>query len=159
VSVLRDVTIALRDHAKRTGKFSRVNGHEYKHAPGAGLSATVWFDRMVPASSGMAATSVCVVMQVRIYAPVQREGQSSTVAMAAQDELDPEIMDAVSALCAAYAADFTLGDMVRSVDLRGGESGVQLETASGYADIDRVLHRIVTITVPLVVNDLWPESA
>lgn len=161
MSLLRDVTIKARDHAARVGKFARVNGHEYKHAPGGGLSATVWFDKMRPADkSGMAATSVAVTLQVRIYAPLLREGQSSSVGMSVQDELDPQIMDAVSALCASYVAGFTLGGLVRCVDVRGGEgSGGELSADSGYADIDKVLHRIVTISVPLVINDLWPESA
>lgn len=159
MSLLRDITIKVRDHALETGRFARVNGHEYKHAPGRGLSATVWFEGMRSATSGMAATSVGVRLQVRIYAPLLQEGQSSAHAINAQDELDPQIMDAVSELCGAYVSGFTLGGLVRCVDVRGGEgSGAQLEVTSGYADIDRALHRIATISVPIVVNDLWPEE-
>lgn len=157
MSVLSELVAAVGDHAKRTGGFDRYLGHEPLHAPGKGVTGATWFDRFVPASSGMDATSVCVVMTVRVYTPLLKNGPQ-------QDELDPLLMECVSTLCAAYCdrlrfpTTISPNGLIRCVDIRGGESGVQLECAAGYVEIDGVLHRIITITLPLVVNDLWPEG-
>ena len=57
---------AVLSHAAASGYFDRVAGHEPKNAPGNGLSAAVWVDRIgpVPAGSGLAATSALVVLNV-----------------------------------------------------------------------------------------------
>lgn len=158
MSVLTELVAAVGDHAKRTGGFDRYLGHEPLHAPGKGVTGATWFDRFVTASSGSAATSVCVVMTVRVYHPLVKDGPL-------QDVVDPLLMECVSTLCKSYCDRFRFptaaspAGLLRCVDIRGGESGVSLEAAAGYVEIDGTLHRIITITLPLVVNDLWPEDA
>ncbi len=64
---------------------------------------------------------------------------------------------AVDELLTQYSGDFTLGGQVRDVDLLGAHSpGLMAE--AGYINQDGKLMRIMTITLPIVVNDLWVQS-
>lgn len=158
MSRFADIHRALQDHCLRLGKFAAVNGHEPKHATPKGLTAGAWFDHFAPVlASGLAATTVCTVWSIRIYTPLTGEVQAARDR--SQDAIDPIMLDAADAVCASFTAHYTLGGLVKGVDVRGADSGEQLAGAAGYATIDGVLHRILTITVPLIVNDLWPETA
>lgn len=142
---------AVESHALAAGRFDRVNRHEPKKAPGKGMHAAIWVDRIAPyrGSSGLVSTSVVVVLNVRIYTSMLREPQ---------DEIDPEIVDAVDALMTAYSADFDLGvAQVRNVDLLGA-SGFSLSAQAGYLNQDSRLFRVVTITLPVIVNDVWGQA-
>jgi hypothetical protein len=149
VSALRDLIGALEDHAASLGQFDQINRHEPKSAPGRGLTAAIWVDRLRPVrTSGLNSVSVALDVMVRVYLPMLTEPQ---------DEIDPLMLDAVDALCATYGGDFQLGGRVRSVDLFGA-GGVQLQAQAGYMQQDGRLYRVMTITVPCVVNDLWTEA-
>lgn len=141
---------AVISHAMASGYFDQVNGHEPKNAPGNGLTAAVWFDTMrAVLSSGLASVSVLLVLNVRLYTSMLQEPQSA---------IDPALLRASGALFAAYAGDFTLGGLVREVDLFGAE-GTPLLAKAGYLNQDNKLYRVVTITLPVVVNDAWDEVA
>lgn len=145
------VTNALVSHAAASGYFETVNGHEPKNPPSSGgLTAAVWADRVTPVrASGLDSVSVLVVFSVRIYTSAVQEPA---------DAIDPDMLAAVDVLCAAYSGDFTLGGLLRSVDLLGAY-GAPLEVRAGYLQQDGVLYRVMTIAVPCVVNDLWTEVA
>jgi hypothetical protein len=64
----------------------------------------------------------------------------------------------IDALFTAYIGDFTLGGLVRNVDVRGAD-GAPLDGQAGYLKQDEVLYRVFTITLPVVVNDAWDEAA
>jgi hypothetical protein len=141
---------AVVSHALASGYFDQVNQHEPKNAPGAGLTGAVWVDSIRPAmSSGLDSSSALLVLNVRLYTSMLQEPQ---------DAIDPTVMDATNALYAAYAGDFTLGGLVRHVDLRGAE-GAPLQAKAGYLNQDQRMYRVMTITLPVVVNDAWDEEA
>lgn len=144
----------LSSHAASLGYFETVNTHEPKNAPGNGLHAVVWADSIGPArgQSGLTHTSALVVMNVRLYCSFVAEPQ---------DMIDPNLMEAVDALVAAYSGDFELGGLARTVDLLGTASGNQapLSARAGYLEQDKKIFRIFTITVPLIVNDAWEQVA
>ena len=142
---------AVASHAMASGLFDRVSGHEPKNAPGSGLTAAVWADTIgpVPAASGLASTSGRVVLKVRLY---------TSMTMDPADAIDPEIMDAVDVLFAAYSGDFDLGGSVRNVDLEGA-TGPGLSAQAGYLNQDGKLMRIMDITIPVIVSDLWTQVA
>jgi hypothetical protein len=142
---------AVADHARTTGLFEKVNGHEPKNSPGSGLTAAVWVDTIDPVAlaSGLAITSARVGVLVRIYTNMLQEPQ---------DSIDPNIVAAVSILMGQYAGDFDLGGLVRNVDLLG-QHGVPLRAQAGYLEQDKKLFRVMTITVPLIVNDVWNQEA
>jgi len=141
---------AVESHALTLGRFEQVNLHEPKSKPGNGLTCAIWIQDIFPAlSSGLSSTSGVLVFFVRIYQNMLREPQ---------DSIDPEVLEAVSELFAAYAGDFTLAGLIRSVDLRG-MAGPPLSAKAGYINQDGAMLRTMTITLPLIINDLWDEEA
>lgn len=141
---------AMQSHALASGLFEAVNGHEPTSAPGNDLTAAVWSQRIapVPRGSGLQVTTGLVVFYLRIY---------QNMLMEPQDSIDPSVLNAVDHLFAVYSGDFTLGGLVKNVDLLGS-SGTALSAEAGYINQDGRIYRAMTITVPLIVNDLWSQS-
>ncbi len=138
-------------HAAASGYFDAVNGHEPKSAPGNGLTAAVWVDRIAPVqSSGLASTSGLLVLMQRVY---------TSFISQPFDAIDPNVLSAVSWLIGAYSADFDLGGAggTRAIDLLGAE-GTALAAQAGYVEIDRKMNRVMTVTIPVVVNDMWIQG-
>ncbi|WP_318205390.1 hypothetical protein [Streptomyces sp. SCL15-4] len=142
---------AAISHASASGYFEQVNGHEpTSPAPSGGLTAGVWVDRVTPVrSSGLDSVTALVVLNVRLYTSAQQ---------LPLDAIDPAMVAAVDALCTAYCGDFTLGGLVRSVDIFG-TYGQSLDVRAGYLPQDGALQRVMTIWLPCIVNDLWEEAA
>lgn len=138
-------------HAMKLGVFERVNGHEPKNAPGGGLSCSVWVDSVdpLPAASGLNATSGRLAFHVRVMSSMLAEPQ---------DGIDPEILSAVCTLMAEYSGNFTLGGTVREIDLLGAH-GIPLSAQAGYLEQDRKFFRVMVITLPVIINDLWTQVA
>lgn len=136
-------------HAQTLGVFERVNGAEPENAPGKGLTAAVWVQQLGPdvTGSGLASTSMVLLLNVRLYLPVNN---------LAPETLDPQMVKALDLLFAAYIGDFTLDGLIRNVDVRGAK-GNPLTGRAGYQQIDEVVYRVFTIALPLVVNDIWTE--
>ncbi|MDT0377229.1 hypothetical protein RM572_00365 [Streptomyces sp. DSM 42041] len=140
----------LQSHAMRLGVFERVRLHEPKTAPGKGITCAIWADSVTPVrSSGLNSTSVRLVLNVRLYAPMLADREDST---------DRDLTTALDRLLAAYTGDFDLGGAVRHIDLLG-TTGEPLGARAGYLEIDRKFFRVYTITLPLVVNDAWTQGA
>jgi hypothetical protein len=99
--------------------------------------------------SGLAVSSARVVLNVRIYTSMLQEPQ---------DAIDPAVADAVDALFTAYGGDFELGGAVEAVDLLG-MAGPGLSAQAGYLTIADKIYRVMTITLPLLVNDVWTQTA
>lgn len=129
------------------GVFDSVNQHEPKSTPQNGVTASVWIDRFTPVgrASGLSAVSGVVVFNMRIY--------TSMVSMPF-DYIDPNVATAAMTVMDTFSNDYTLGGMVRNVDLLG-MYGVPLAWQAGYIEIDRKMFRQVTLSVPLVINDLF----
>ena len=142
---------AAESHAAKSGHFERINGHEPKNAPGKGLSAAVWVQRLAPVAlqSGLAATSALLLLNVRVY---------SSMLSDPQDAIDPRVVAAVDELMNAYSGHFTLGGLVADVDLLG-RHGTSLTAEAGYLTQDNKVYRVMTITVPLILNNVWEQVA
>ncbi|HZB28933.1 MAG TPA: hypothetical protein VE465_02085 [Streptosporangiaceae bacterium] len=141
---------ALISHAQSIGHLEQVNQHEPKSAPEGLLTGAMWIQEIRPlaAASGLNATTVLVVFNVRIY---------KNMTSLPQDAIDPEVVAAADALMGAYSGDFTLGGEVRDVDLLG-EFGQGMFARAGYVPQDGRLYRILDVSVPCVINDLWSQS-
>jgi hypothetical protein len=141
----------LASHAMTTGYFDRVNSHEPKNKPGRGLTCAIWVDRIEPARgrSGLAVTDARVVFNVRVYTNMLQNPQ---------DAIDPSVMIAADALFEAYSGDFDLGDEDRFIDLLGMTQGHPLFSQSGYINIDNMVYRVMTLTVPVIVSNAWTQS-
>lgn len=142
---------AARTHAQTLGLFDRVNTHEPKNAPGRGLSASIWVQAIAPVgrASGTGAVSGRVELHIRVYASMLKEPQ---------DSIDPEILSAISTLMGEYSGAFTLGGTVRNIDLLGMH-GTPLSAQAGYLNQDGKFFRVMVLTVPVIINDMWTEAA
>lgn len=137
---------AVVSQAQQLALFERVGTHEPKSAPGNGLSCAIWADtiRPDPAASGLAAVSGTVTFHLRVY---------SNFMSKPEDEIDPRMLSAACALMAAYAGGFTLGGTVRDIDV------MNVMAQAGYLNQDNRLYRVMVVTLPVVINDLWTEVA
>jgi hypothetical protein len=137
-------------HALALGVFDRVNAHEPESVPGSGLTMACWLDAgtPAPAGSGLAATSMRIALFVRLYKNLLTQPA---------DMIDSLMMDATSALLAAYSGDFDMGGSVRAVDLLG-MYGEPLSFRAGYLPQGDANFRVITIVVPLIVDDVWTQT-
>lgn len=143
------LTNAMASHAASLGVFDVVNMHEPKNAPSSRLTCAVWVQDMMPVnSSGLASTSFRLTFNVRVYSSMLQEPQ---------DAIDPDMLNAVDLLLTDYIGNFTLGGLLREVDVRGID-GNPLRVDAGYLTQDGKVFRVLTISVPLVINDLYEEA-
>lgn len=147
----QDLIDRLASHAASTGLFDRVTGHEPKNKPGRGLTAAVWVDRIEPARSrsGLNFTDARVVMNVRIYTNMIQDPP---------DGIDPAVMTAVDKLFEAYTGDFQLGDESRFIDVLGMTQSHPMIAQSGYINIDNMVYRVLTMTVPIIIEQAWRQT-
>lgn len=146
---IQDILDAVVSDVQRSGYFDRVNTHEPKSAPGSRMTAAVWYQSMdpIPLISGLASTSARIVFVLRLYQNWISEPQ---------DMIDPLMHKAAANLMRRYHDDFDFGGIIRNIDLLGA-FGVALSAQSGFLDINGVMHRVIDITIPCLVNDVWPQ--
>lgn len=144
------VITAAIDHLRTTGLFESVQDHESTSANTGGLTADVWVAdiKPVPEQSGLAITSALLILTVRIYLNAMPP---------ADNKLEQTITGAADVLLAAYNAAFDFDGTVTNVDLLG-QYGTSLSAVGGYVTIGGVFFRCMTITVPCVIDDVWPQS-
>lgn len=134
------------------GRFDSVNQHEPKSAPMSGITASIWVQSVRPArSSGQAMTSGVLLLNFRIY-----------MNFVAQpfDMIDPAVTAATADIMGAFSGDFNFGGVagVRAVDLLG-MTGNALSAVAGYVEIDRKMFRVMTISIPIIINDMFAQVA
>lgn len=152
-AAINQVIDKVVSYALANGRFIEVNGHEPKSAPPpGGPTCSVWAQRIRPvSSSGQAATSAVLELSVRIYISFIQQPY---------DQIDPQILAAVTDLMGTFSSDFNFGGVagVRAIDLLGME-GTAMSANAGYVEIDRKMMRVMTITVPIIVNDMFTQAA
>ncbi len=135
--------------------FDAVNTAEPKSAPGSGVTCSIWVQSIGPiVDSGLASTSVRLELSVRIY---------KSMISPDDDRIDPTMTAAMLSLMEDYSGDFalsiiTVAPTVRMIDLLGAH-GTPLSADSGYISIDNGLYRVLTLTVPIILNDVWTQAA
>lgn len=148
-------TEALKTHAAETGRFEYVMGNGVMAPHDSGVAFWILFKRLFPWSgrSGLAATTAVLVYEIVCTL-------NDTTAEPA-DDTDPKVVAAAAALLSRYVGAFTLGGLVSNVDVRGA-AGVPINMVSGWMKLggsDGARYRATIITLPLVINNLWPEAA
>jgi hypothetical protein len=137
-------------HALASGYFETVNETKIDEPGPSGITAAIWADDIVPLrSSGLASTSARVTFKVRLYIPTEA---------APELWLDRAILAATSALMDAYSGDFELGGEARAIDLLGS-AGSSLQADAHYMNLSGVVYRCMDISIPVLVNDVWAQSA
>lgn len=147
---LAPIIDAVVSDALELGVFENVNGHEAASPPGGGVTADVWVGTIqaLGPASGLGAVSVLLLLNMRIYKQWNN---------ADRDLIDPALLAATGQMFATFAGGFTLGGLIRNVDVFGAH-GTPLAAPFGYVTIDSIQYRCATIAVPCVVDDLWTES-
>ena len=139
----------LISHALSSGMFAQVSGHEPKSGPSNGLYGALWVDEIgpAPARSGLVSTSTRLAFNFRVGTNMIAEPQ---------DDIDVDVLVAVCFLMGAYSGDFMLGEEVANVDLLGAH-GTPLSARAGYLNQDGRLYRVMVISIPLIVNDVFDQ--
>lgn len=144
------IAAALETHALSLGVFDRVGRHEPMNAPGNGITASIWAHSMEPVRmSGLNATSVCVVFNVRYVTSMDQEPQ---------DDIDVNLMNATDVLCDAYNDDLTLDGLISWIDVFGSQNVERLRLECGYLDQDSQTFRMYQLYVPCVVDAVWTQA-
>ena len=131
--------------------FVDVLDYECRAMPPDGIIAAVYFNELagLAGQSGMDSTTGSLVLNVRLYTSTVRQPYGAT---------ERGIVRAAQQMCGALNADFTLDSAVRNVDIFGA-SGTQLRAVGGYIPAqDGKLMRVITITLPAIVNDCWEQD-
>lgn len=137
---------AMTSAAQATGQFARVNSHDPEVTPGRDISCTITLADISadPNRSSLNEVTGVITFTARLWNNAMQKPL---------DAIDPAMLTATSSLLGAYAGGFTLGGTVRNVDL------MKLRAVTGYVNHEEKEMRVVEITVPVVVNDLWAEVA
>jgi hypothetical protein len=142
---------AVISEAQATGLFRKVNGHEPKVAPGTQMEAAVWVQVLEPAEagSGLASSAGLLVINLRIYQNFRSQPE---------DAIDPAVTRAAMLLMSAYLGDLDLGitDFNWSLDPHG-MAGQKARVEAGYIEQDGGMYRTLTLTLPFIIFDLWPQ--
>lgn len=140
-------------YALASGRFDHVNQHEPKNAPGDGIACSVWINKIEPyrQGSGISATTGMVQLNARLYTNFRQQPY---------DMIDPNITSATCDLIGALTSDFNFGGDagVRNVDLLG-MTGNQLSAQAGYVEIDKQMFRVMTVVIPVIINDMFVQGA
>jgi hypothetical protein len=140
--------------AMATGMFLSIAGHEPESPPQEGLTGGLWLQNIGPAKglSGQAATSARVEFLLRIYIP------TSGTTPEQLDSIDPSIGTATAVVIGALSGDFELEGEAFAVDLLGGW-GAPLAGKAGWTRVGQQLVRVMDITVPLLLDGVWAQTA
>lgn len=145
-----DIQNALVKMCKSTGRYERGSAHEPTSAPGKGLTFAVFMSAETPIlDSSLNSTSTVLVWTIQSRLPITYKPE---------DQIDLKLSGAARDLCRRIAGDFDLDIAdVRSIDIRG-RYGVPLAWKSGYLFQDSIWYRVFDVSVPVVINDAWPEE-
>lgn len=135
-----------------SARVDQVNTHEPKNAPGNQITCAIWVQSVKPIrASGLAATSGVVLYDARFYQNFKSQPF---------DMIDPNLQAAATDFMGSMTGDFNLGGTgdTRHIDLLGAY-GATLSMQAGYVEIDRGIFRIMTVAVPIVINDMFTQKA
>lgn len=149
--------------AMSLGVFERVNRFEPTSSPGTGLTCAIWVEGFKPVRerSGLASVSMLLMLTVRIQAPDPYRPQEGQ---------DPRMLQALSSLFAALCADFDISvpdgsAEVSEIDLLGmvsegltSDAGYVRMAGGGQSSDSGELYRIIDLQVPLILDDVYPQS-
>lgn len=140
---------AMISHAQSLGYFQQVNQHESKQSAFEGLTCEIWIEQVNPVkTSALNSTTVRIQFEVRMYSGTLSEPY---------DDVETDLMLALDALMREYMGDFTLGGLVRQIDVFGAY-GPGVACRTGFINHDGKEFRVFSLNVPVLVDDLWDQA-
>lgn len=136
----------LASIGKAAGLFVKVSKFEPRGQPGNGVTLSLISGPMRPiASSGLNNASLRWQIDGRVYLPMNYEPQ---------EDADSLLTAAAAKYLEALCGQFTLGGLVRCVDVFGSD-GEPLSATPGYIEHNDKLYRVITLEIPLLINQQW----
>jgi hypothetical protein len=135
----------LKSMAETVGVFKRVCGYEPRGQPGNGLTLSLISGPLTTVgSSGLASASLRWQVDGMVYLPMNKDPP---------ENIDILLTAAARKYLVVLCADFTLGGLVRCIDVHGWE-GEKLNATPGYIDANDKLYRVCRLTIPLLINNV-----
>lgn len=143
------VLVALLDHARQQGAYEVARVGEFRK-PTKGLAFCVFMTSYGSANtgSGLADTAGLLHATARVQMPMLYQPEET---------LEGLVLDAADGYLSRLNGAFTLGGLVRNVDLLA-EQGVPMVWEFGYIVIDQVAFRIADLPIRVVLNDQWTQA-
>lgn len=139
---------SLESAAQSLGLFQAVEAHEPVNAPGRRLYCSIVLGpapmRPLPAASGLAAVSGEITFTFTVWASWNQRPL---------ENVDPEVLAAVASLMTELSGEFSLGGTVRNIDL------FSMSATPGWIDFQNEQFRVMNLSVPIVINDMFAEVA
>lgn len=144
------ISNAITSVLLRTGYFDIVNGGAAAAPAGNGITATMWLQGIapVPLGSGLSSSSASLTYVVRMH---------KNMGTLPLDAIDPDLTRAASNIMRMLHSDYDFDGTIRNVDLLGAY-GQTLQCSAGYLEQDNIMYRVYDITIPCIVNDVWPQT-
>lgn len=137
---------ALVTIAQKSGMFAKVNEWEPRGQPANGVTLSLIAGPFSAIqSSGLNNASLRWQVDGQIYLPMTKDPPK---------DIDSILMTAASGYCQALCGQFTLGGLVRCIDVFGSD-GEGLSATPGYLDHNDKLYRVVQLMIPLLINQKW----
>jgi hypothetical protein len=135
---------ALTSALKQLAIFQKVDVGEPVSPPGNRLYCSLMLGPVRPASSGMNVTSGDVTFLIRIWSQAQQRPL---------EKIDPELLAATAKVMGALSGQFTLAGTVRNIAL------MTMSAVPGWVELENEPYRVMEITVPIVINDMFAQVA
>lgn len=150
-SAIATILDKVVSHVQTLAYFSDVQMHEPKNAPQGDLTCAIYVQAITPVAlaSGLAATSVRLELTARIFKPFKSMPE---------DLIDINLGMAAAAIMGALSGDFDLGGSARNVDLLA-QYGAGLGARAGYQTVGGTVFRIMDVTIPIILNDVFDQGA
>lgn len=148
ISSVLDILIS---DAQLLGIFEHVNQFESTSSPGTGLTAEiVWMLGPTPMAnrSGLTSTSARVVYGMRIMVPFKNTPKES---------LDPILTNAVDLYINSLHGELALADAQGSFIDVFGMGGIPIDAQGGYLTLDQTTYRVGTVTIPVIMENVWTQ--
>jgi hypothetical protein len=129
-----------------SGRFGQVNGFEPNGQPPNGVTMSLISGPLTPIQSG-GMTGVCLRWQIdgQVYLPLNYKPTK---------DIDPKITGAAAGYLEDLCGQFTLGGLVRCVDVFGSD-GEALSATPGYLAHGDKTYRVMQLMIPLLINERW----
>ena len=138
----------LASIGKSTGLFpgGGVKRYEPRGQPANGLTLSLISGPKRPIrSSGLNNVSLRWQIDGMIYLPMK---------ITPPDDIDVRLTEASAGYLQALCAQFTLGGLVRCIDVLGSD-GEELNATPGYLEANEKTYRVERLMIPLLINQKW----
>lgn len=147
---LKKIYSALNSHAKSTKLFQSVQQHDPKSGLRKGsIACGIALRTVNTARSGLNSTSARMDFDLLLYG--HADGEPA-------DSIDLNLAEAADTMIERLLEDLTLGGEAANIDVQGSDGG-SLSVQTGYFEGDENTYRVFTVSIGVIVNDVWTHGS